>query len=274
MKPEYPIPTDNSNQFSTDVNPSPPLMPQNSGQVVSPITNPMPPVANAFNPQSATPDHDPEVNSLNIADIARPKNSFSQTRLIFVLLLILIVSIASIVGGLSLINKSQKPFQAASASGSSTPTGWTSFSNQDGNFSAMFPNTPEAIPQTAQSLQQGTIVFNGYQSGNENTAYVVIYGKFSRDYVLPSDTQALLVNYVNGLENSLQNVQVISDNNATIGGFNAETYEFIGTKDSKNLDLTGEVVLDNRVLYNVFTTQIKNQAPNTRYFLNNFMIGK
>lgn len=152
--------------------------------------------------------------------------------------------------------------------------GWTAFNNQDGNFSAMFPDTPQAIPQSAQSAGPGTIIFKGYQSDNENTAYLVIYGTFSNNFTLPTDTQAMLVNYVNSLENNVQNVQVVSTNNATVSGQPAETYEFTGTNSGKNLDLTGEVVLANRVLYNVFTTQISSQAPNTQYFLNNFKIGQ
>jgi hypothetical protein len=274
MNPENPPTPDSNSQYSDDANPSPVVTPQSSGQIITPTTNPMPPVTTPYNPQIVVSNHGPAVNPVNIVNAVQPESSFSRKRLVFVLLLVLIVSGGSIAGGLSLIGKSQKPFQAASSSGNSAPSGWTSFSNQDGNFNAMFPNTPQAIPQSAQPAGQGTVIFKGYQSGNENMAYAVVYGTFSSNLTLSSDTQGMLVNYVNSLESGLQNVQVVSTNNTTVSGQTAETYEFTGTKSGKNLDLTGEVVLDNHVLYNVFTTQINSQAPNSQYFLNNFKIGQ
>ena len=222
-------------------------------------------------PQVVVSHQEPPTNPVGFE---QQTSSYSKSHLFLVLLIALVVAGGSIAGGVSLINKSQKPFQSSGSSGGN-PTNWASFSNQDGNFSAMFPTTPQAVPQKAQAGQQGgTVITKGFQSGNENTGYAVVYSTFSSDIPLSSDSNAVLQGSVQAEVSQLQGGQIVSSNSTTVSGHPAETYEVTGTTDGKNLDLTGELVLVNRVLYNVFTTQLNSQAPNTQYFLNSFRVGQ
>lgn len=123
MNPENPPPPNNNdNQYSANPNPSPTIAPQNNDQAITPTTNPEPPTS--FNPQIVVSEHNSIGSHVNTTpNFTKTESSFSRRRLVLVVILVLIVSSGSIAGGLSLISKNQKPFQAASNSGNGTPSG-------------------------------------------------------------------------------------------------------------------------------------------------------
>lgn len=237
----------------------------------NPVSNTEPPNSNVASqvPQPAIQFQQPAYTTGGFNQEAQ---KFRPSHLALVLFIMFAVAGVSIAVGVRLIDKNQQPFQAPSSNGS-VPTNWVSFSSDAGHFSAMFPTTPAVMPQTTQAGQQGgSIVTNGYQSGNEKVAYAVEYITYSSDYTLSSDSRATLKGLARREMLQLHDAKLVSENSISISGYPAETYEITGTRNGKNLTLTGELVLNGHVLYNVSCTQINSQAPSSQYFLNNFKV--
>src|ERR1039458_2260429 len=136
---------------------------------------------------------------------------FKNLKLVLLLILVLI---AGVVIGIVLINKSK------------SPSGWVSYSNQQDNFSAVFPAYPKTTkPYTA--TESGT-TYNvvAFGTGNSQRVYLITRQTSANGAATlpPLSLFAQTSNYGKGA----QNLRIISSENLTVDGYRAERIQFSG----------------------------------------------
>ncbi len=201
--------------------------------------------------------------------------SFSPARLVKILIIIIVISAGMIAVGITQINDNQKSFQTATSS-NGIPTGWVSFSNQTGNFTLMFPTTPQVGAQVDKVTAQGmSYTLHEFVSQNAHTAYSVVYAHYPNSFSLSPNEATLVLNL--GLQQQLSKLKdgnLSYSRNITVDGWPAIDYAMTGVLSGHYVYQDNRIIIANHTIYGIYASnQGKTQAPNYQYFFNSFKLG-
>jgi len=192
------------------------------------------------------------------------EKGFSLIETILALCAVLIIGMA---GYLVHKNNHKPSTTSGSILNTSTHLDWVSYSSKDGNYKAMFPNSPQSLAPTNETASDGTTyTINGVYTSEDTTAFGVVYTAnikgSSLDNSIESEMQAV------------QNGRIVATKNISVSGYPAKSYQVVGTtKEGNKATVTGEVVATSSLIYNATAFQINEISPNTQYFLNSFKVG-
>ena len=154
-------------------------------------------------------------------------------------------------------------------SSSGEPTNWFVYDSKADNFTAVFPEQPTVISIPTMSGPEGTYTSQGFRNVNDSNAYLVTRSIYTKTITLPT-----LSDFIKGNNSSTEKPTIINFKYIKVNGYQAETFEYSAVINGAKDYAVGELVNDKNTLYAAVTSSVNAPAPYSKYFINNFKVGK